>query len=102
MTNYEKICAANPHIEIKMITDESYSLYGEIVEGYDYSEIINYMKNNTEIPDGCTYCPTVPEMEATDCAKKLVSVFCGGMPSQFGFTNGKTESTQIHHIAHAD
>ena len=91
MTNFEKICAANPHIKIEMLTNESFRPYGEIVDGYDYSEIISYMENKTIIPDGCEYCPTVPEIENMDTAKKLVSVYCGGMPSQFGYTNGKTE-----------
>lgn len=92
MTTFEKLCEKNPHLGLKLITDDSYRPYGEVVTGYDLTELIDYMKNNTEIPDGCKYCPTVPEMEATDAAKKLVSVFCGGMPSQFGYTNGTTDS----------
>ncbi len=90
MTNYEKICKANPGIKIEMISNESFRPYAEIVTGYDYSDLITYMENNTEIPDGCKYCPTVPEMEATEVAKKLVAVYCGGMPAQFGYTNGTT------------
>ncbi len=92
MTNFEKICKANPHIKIEMISNENFRPYGEIVSGYDYSEIIAYMEKNTEIPNGCKYCPTVPEMEATDAAKKITAVYCGGMPAQFGFTNGTTSS----------
>ncbi len=93
MTNFEKICKANPHIKIEMISNESFRAYGEIVDGYDYSEIIKYMEDNTVIPtEGCVYCPTVPEMEATDAAKRIVAVYCGGMSAQFGYTNGKTEN----------
>lgn len=93
MTNFEKICKANPQIKIEMISDESFRAYGEIVKGYDYSELISYMENKTDIPAcGCVYCPTVKEMESTDVAKKLVSVYCGGMPAQFGYTNGRTAS----------
>ena len=92
MTNFEKICKANPHIKIEMINNDNFRPYGEIVEGYDYSEIIAYMEKNTEIPTGCKYCPTVPEMEATDAAKKITAVYCGGMPAQFGYTNGTTSS----------
>ena len=84
MTNFEKICKANPQIKIEMISNDNFRAYGEIVTGYDYSEIISYMEKNTEIPNGCKYCPTVPEMEATDAAKKIVAVYCGGMPAQFG------------------
>ena len=91
MTNFEKICKANPKIKIEMISNDNFRAYGEIVTGYDYSEIISYMEKNTEIPNGCKYCPTVPEMEATDAAKKIVAVYCGGMPAQFGYTNGTTE-----------
>ena len=75
MTNFEKICKANPHIKIEMINNDNFRPYGEIVEGYDYSEIIAYMEKNTEIPNGCKYCPTVPEMEATDAAKKITEIF---------------------------
>ena len=92
MTNFEKICKANPHIKIEMINNDNFRPYGEIVEGYDYSEIIAYMEKNTEIPNGCKYCPTVPEMEATDAAKKITAVYCGAMPAQFGYTNGTTSS----------
>ncbi len=92
MSNYEKICKANPHIKIELIKNDSFRPYGEIVEGYDLSDIINYMKNYTEIPDGCEYCPTVSAMEKTEAAKKIVAVYCGGMPAQFGYTNGKTAS----------
>lgn len=92
MTNFEKICKANPSIKIEMISNESFRPYGEIVTGYDYSELISYMEKNTDIPNGCKYCPTVPEMEAMDAAKKIVSVYCGGMPAQFGYTNGTTAS----------
>lgn len=93
MNNFEKICKANPQIKIEMMSNESFRAYGEIVEGYDYSELIGYMENRTDIPaEGCVYCPTVKEMESTDAAKKIVSVYCGGMPAQFGYTNGRTNS----------
>lgn len=91
MTNYEKICNANPNLKIEMISDNSFRAYGELVTGYDFTEIISYMENNTEIPNGCKYCPTVPEMEATDVAKKICAVYGGGMEYQFGYTNGTTE-----------
>ena len=91
MTNFEKICKANPHIKIELISNESFRPYGEIVEGYDLSELISYMENKTVINPGCTYCPTVKEMEETDIAKEIVKIYCGGMPAQFGYTNGTTE-----------
>ncbi len=92
MGNFERLCEKNPHLNLKCICDESFRPYGEVVKGYDLSELIEYMEKNTEIPNGCKYCPTVPEMEATDAAKKITAVFCGGMPSQFGYTNGTTSS----------
>ncbi len=91
MTNFEKMKAANPDLGLEMLNDESFRAYGRVVTGFDYAPLIKYMEDCTEIPEGCTYCPTVPEMEATDTAKKIVAVFEGGMPAQFGYTNGKTE-----------
>ncbi len=91
MTNFEKICKANPHIKIELISCENFRPYGEIVEGYNLSELISYMENKTVITPGCTYCPTVKEMEAMDAAKEIVKIYCGGMPAQFGYTNGTTE-----------
>lgn len=92
MGNFERLCEKNPGLGLKCVCDESFRPYGEVVKGYDLTELIEYMKNNTEIPEGCKYCPSVPEMEATEAAKKLANVYCGGMPSQFGYTNGTTSS----------
>lgn len=91
MTNFEKLQNANPKLGLTMLSNESFRAYGRVVTGFDYMPLIDYMEKYTEIPDGCTYCPSVPEMEETETAKKIIAVFSGGMPAQFGYTNGTTE-----------
>ena len=38
-------------VKIYSVFDEEFKTFGRIVEGYDFSQIIDYMNKNTPIPE---------------------------------------------------
>lgn len=78
-------------VTIKFVLDtEAFKTYGRVVEGYDFSEITEYMEENTPIPEaGNVYVPSVPEMEALAEKEKVEKIIYGGMPIQIGYCNGR-------------
>lgn len=77
-------------VEIKSVFDKEFNSYGRIINEYDFDELINYVENNTDIPqDGNVYIPSVEEMEEMSIKYDLQNVFYGGMPIQIGYCNGR-------------
>lgn len=78
-------------VEIYSVKDEAaFKSYGRIVCGYDFSALIRYMDENTEIPkEGNIYRASVPEMEQTEAARVIQNTLYGGMPIQVGYCNGR-------------
>lgn len=76
-----------------LLSDE-FSSYGRVIDGYDFSEIIDFMKNETAIPqtEGNVYVPSVKEMENTEICRKLKSNFYGGADIQIGYCNGRNRT----------
>lgn len=76
---------------IYSVFDDEFKTYGNIVTGYDFSQLIDYMENKTEIPntEGNVYVPSVDEMENTAVAKQIEAEFYGNMPIQIGYCNGR-------------
>ena len=76
-------------VKIYSIFDEEFKTYGRIVNGYDFSQLIEYMENNTTIPEvGNVYVPSIKEMEQMDICKEVQEVLYGNMPIQIGYCNG--------------
>lgn len=83
----------NSHIEIKDLNSEAFKKYGKIILGYDFSEIIKYMEEKTEIPlEGNAYVASVEDMETLKVNKELEEVFFGEMPIEIGYCNGKNST----------
>lgn len=77
-------------IKIYSVFDPEFKPYGRVVEGYDFSELIDYMENKTDIPEnGNCYVASVPEMENTEVAKKVEQFVYGNMPIEVGYCNGR-------------
>ncbi len=80
-------------VKIYSVFDEEFKTYGRVVEGYDFSEIVDYMKSSTPIPEqGNAYVASVPEMEAFAVKDEIESVLYGGMPVQIGYCNGRNST----------
>ena len=89
MSRLEEIRKKN-RIAIKSVNDEAFLSYGRVVEGHDFSDLIRYMEDETEVPaDGNIYVASVPEMEALHSAELIKKVVFGDMPIQVGYCNGR-------------
>ncbi len=80
-------------VPVYSVFDEEFLLYGRVVSGFDFSEMIAYMKTETEIPDGGNvYYPSVEQLEKTEVFPLVQSVLYGGMPIQAGYCNGRNST----------
>lgn len=89
METLERLRSVND-VRINSIEDEEFKTYGRVVKGYDFSEMIKVMENETEIPDeGNIYVPSVKALESCNGFKSVRDVLYGGMEIQIGYCNGK-------------
>ena len=78
-------------VEILSVRDTCFESYGRIIDGFDFSELLDYMEEQTEIPEnGNIYTASVSEMENTDIAEKVKNLIYGEMPIEIGYCNGNT------------
>lgn len=81
------------NIPVLDVNDDSFKSYGRVVEGYDFSKLIEYMEENAEIPvSGNVYYPSIREMEEMDVFEKVQEGLYGGMEIQIGYCNGKNST----------
>lgn len=80
-------------VPIYSVKDCEFETYGRIVEGYDFKPLLDYMRENTEIPsDGNRYVASVPEMESGEIFNRVKDGLYGGMPIEIGYCNGKNST----------
>ncbi|MBO5494643.1 MAG: DUF4867 family protein [Eubacterium sp.] len=80
-------------VKIYSVFDEEFRTYGNIVEGYDFSGLTDYMINNTDIPEsGNVYVPSVSDMETLCVSETVQKNLYGGMPIQIGYCNGRNST----------
>ena len=75
-------------MEIKKITDPAFRKYGRIVQGIDFSDLVEAIKRETPLPDGVAYEPSIAALEATTAAKELQKKTYGELPIEIGYCNG--------------
>ncbi|MCM1174438.1 MAG: DUF4867 family protein [Blautia sp.] len=75
-------------MEIKKITDPAFCKYGRVVQGIDFSDLIEAIKKETPLPDGVAYEPSIEALEATKAAKELQKRTYGELPVEVGYCNG--------------
>ena len=77
-------------VEILSVRDTCFERYGRIIDEFDFSELLDYMEEQTEIPEnGNIYTASVSEMENTDIAEKVKNLIYGEMPIEIGYCNGR-------------
>ena len=80
-------------IKILSVFDDKFKTYGKIVVGYDFSKMIDFMKNNTEIPQqGNIYKASVYELENAEVMNDVRNIIYGGMPVEAGYCNGRNST----------
>ena len=76
-------------MEILSLESKEFKKYGKVIEGYDFTELLDVLRKETEKPDDhVIYFPGNDALEATAVAKEIETNIYGGMPIQIGFCNG--------------
>ena len=72
-------------MNIQSVNDKAFEVYGRVVDGYDYAELLATLEKCSEKPaDSVIYVPGCAELEATPAYKDLQINCYGGMPIQIG------------------
>ena len=75
--------------KIQSVFDPAFAAYGNVVEGHDFTPLLDMLRKNTERPtDKVIYTASDAQMESLDIFKKLQDHVYGGMPVQIGYCNG--------------
>ena len=81
------------HGNLHRVTEEAFRTYGRIVTGYDFSELMQYMEEETQIPqEGNCYVASVPQLENKKVCRLLENYVYGEMPVQVGYCNGRNST----------
>lgn len=86
-------------MEIKKITDPAFRKYGRVIQGIDFSGLIEAIKKETPLPEGVAYEPSIKELEETAAAKELQRKTYGELPIEVGYCNGhnyKLNAVEYH------
>lgn len=75
-------------MEIKKVTDPSFRKYGRVVQGIDFTDLVEAIKRETPLPDGVAYEPSIKALEETTAAKALQRRIYGELPIEVGYCNG--------------
>ena len=76
-------------MKIQSVFDDSFATYGQVLEGYDFTELLDTLAANSEKPeDSVIYVPSVDVLESTAIYGQLRDHEYGGMPIQIGYCNG--------------
>ncbi len=94
-------------MEIKCVRDPAFRKYGRIIEGYDWSPLFEAMNAYTPLPaDGAGYEPSIPELEAVECAMRaLQDEVYGELPIEIGYCNGNNyalNAVEYHRSSEVD
>ena len=78
-------------VPVTSVLSPEFAPYGRVVTGYDFSEMIAYMEQNTPIPEnGNVYVASVPEMEALAVSAEVQKKFYGDMPIEVAIATAAT------------
>lgn len=86
-------------MEIKQITDPAFRKYGRVVQGIDFSDLVEAIKSKTPLPEDVAYEPSIEALEATAAAKALQKRTYGELPIEVGYCNGhnyKLNAVEYH------
>ncbi len=80
-------------VPVYAVTDPFFQSYGRVISNYDFSSLIAYMEEHTDIPaEGNIYVASVPEMEAFPEVEQIQKFLFGDMPIQVGYCNGRNST----------
>ena len=76
-------------MEIKKVTDPAFGRYGRVVQGIDFSGLVEALNTKTPLPEEVVYEPSVAELEALPVFAELQTKTYGELPIQIGYCNGR-------------
>lgn len=89
----EQLKEINDGIEIKDVSGNEFVKYGKVIEQYDFTSLIQYMLEKTNIPlEGNFYKASVSDMEESKVKTELENEFYGEMPIEIGYCNGRNST----------
>lgn len=92
-------------MEIKLVTEENFRKYGQILKGYDFKELLDAMEKMPMPTDDVVYVPSVKELEKCNVMTELKNQMYGGLPIQIGYCNGnnnKLNAVEYHRSSEVD
>lgn len=76
-------------MELISVFDSRFAPYGQVLEGYDFAELIQVLEEQTPCPeDGTVYVASDEVLEALPIAAEVRDRGFGGLPIQIGYCNG--------------
>ncbi len=76
-------------LTIYSVNDPEFAPYGRVVDGYDYTELLDTLEKVSPCPaEGTVYEPGDEKLEALAVKTVLEDNCYGGMPIQIGYCNG--------------
>lgn len=80
-------------VKIYSVFDKEFDDYGTVINGFDFSQWTEYMKNKTAVPEkNNIYVPSDVNMEKDRLFYEIQNIVYGGMPIQVGYCNGKNST----------
>lgn len=80
-------------MKIYDVTDREFASYGQVLEGYDYSELFAALEQTIQIPEeGFGYVASIEALENLKIAQEFSLRGFGGMPIQLGSVYGKNRT----------
>ncbi len=76
-------------MKVKTVFSKSFASYGTVLDGYDVSDLVKALEQNTPCPkDATVYQPSEKTLEALPLMQQLTNNAYGGMNIQIGYCNG--------------
>ncbi len=75
-------------MKIYSVYDPEFKSYGQVMEGYDTSALVQTLKEKTPLPAGVEYVPEQPDLQALPITQEISDRLFGGMPIEMGYCNG--------------
>lgn len=74
---------------MKSVLDADFARYGKVLEGYDFTALLDALRKNSPKPeDAVIYVPGDETLESLPVCRDLTDRAYGGMPIQIGYCNG--------------
>ena len=77
-------------VKVHSVFSPDFKAFGRVLSGYDFSDLVTYTEENTEIPEsGNIYVPSVEKMENYPIYETVKNTVFGESPIQIGYCNGR-------------